>query len=104
MIRRTNLPDSILLPTGEVLEPVIGGHLQHKPFLTLEHSGVDVTKNGWAIYLPIGGEESAIIAEAKRLKLKYRRVQVLSRRNRLKYDPWDRKYNAATQWVFVEVK
>jgi hypothetical protein len=47
MISKYDLPEEILLPCGAVLKPVIGGHLENKPFLTIEHAGVDVTKNGW---------------------------------------------------------
>ncbi len=92
-----SLPDSVTLPTGEVLKPVIGGHLCQKPFLTV----VDVTKNGWLADLPIS-EEKAIIAEAKRQKLKYRRVAVLSRNLRGKLDLHHRPYTP-TVWIFVQV-
>lgn len=101
-MRKTILPESITLPTGEILYPVIGGHLKNKPFLTIEHSSVDVTKNGWESDL-IDKEESLIIAEAKRQKLKYRRVQVLSRGLRGKLDLHYRQYRP-TIWVFVEVR
>ena len=102
-MRRNTLPDSITLPTGEVFKPVIGGHLEGKPFLTVEHSGVDVTKNGWLVDLPIGAsEETAIINEAKRQKLKYRRVAIMSRNLRGKLDLHYRPYRP-TVWIFVQV-
>ena len=94
----TNLPDAIRLPTGEVLKPVIGGHLELKPFLTL----VDVRKNGWLADLPCS-EETAIIEEAKRRGLKFRRVAVLSRNLRNRLNLYGRLYQP-TQWVFVQVK
>jgi hypothetical protein len=109
MIRKTELPDSITLPDGAQLFPVIGGHLQNKPFLTLEHSGVDVAKNGWLSGLLDSrpdidrAERDLIIAEAKRRGLKYRRVSVLSRRLRRALDLYHRPYRP-TFWVFVEVK
>lgn len=105
-MRRCNLPDEIQLRTGEILKPVIGGHLENKPFLTLEHSGVDVTKSGWGADLPFGGlggqEEKLIVKEAKRQKLKYRRLSVLSRNLRRSLDLHNRPYQA-TVWVFVQV-
>lgn len=108
-MRKCNLPHEIILPTGEVLKPVIGGHLENEPFLTIEHSHVDVTKNGWGNDLlnldpcSFRRVRELIIAEAKRRKLKYRRVEVLSRNLRGKLDLYYRPYTA-TKWVFVEVK
>jgi len=96
-MKRNTLPDSIVLATGEVLKPVIGGHLELKPFLTV----VDVRKNGWLADLTTS-EESAIIAEAKRQKLKYRRVSVLSRNLRGKFG-LDRRPYSPTVWIFVQV-
>jgi len=96
-MRRSSLPDFITLPTGEVLKPVIGGHLELKPFLTV----VDVKKNGWLADLTIS-EEKAIIDEAKRQKLKYRRVKVLSGNLRGKMDFHRRAYSP-TIWIFVQV-
>lgn len=93
---RTSLPDSIELPNGAVLFPVIGGHLKQRPFLTV------VTKNGWGDDL-IERENNLIIAEAKQQRLKYRRVSVLSRNLRGKLDLYRRQYEP-TQWVFVEVQ
>ena len=80
---RTNLPESITLPTGEELFPVIGGHLKQRPF--------------------VDGGNKAIITEAKRRKLKYRRVEVLNRNLRGKLDLHHRPYTP-TRWVFVEAK
>lgn len=97
-MRRSSLPDSITLPTGEVLKPVIGGHLEQKPFLTI----VDVTKNGWLADLPINVND-AIVDEAKRQKLKYRRVAILSSNLRGKLDLHYRPYTP-TNWVFVQTK
>jgi len=106
MITKTILPDSITLPCGAVLYPVIGGHIKQEPFLTMEGSGVDVRSNGWLAGLPghyPENESRAIIAEAKKRKLKYRRVSVLSRNLRGKFDLHHRPYTGS-QWVFVEVK
>lgn len=99
MIRRCELPDDITLPTGATLKAVIGGHLEQKPFLTV----VDVTRNGWSADLPVGvSEEAAIIAEARRRRLKYRRVAVLSRNLRRSLDLHGRPYRPSV-WIFVEV-
>ena len=57
---RCNLPDFITLPDGTKLYPVIGGYLRQQRFTTAT-------------------SRDAIAAEAKRRKLKYRRVEVLSR-------------------------
>ena len=57
---RCNLPDFITLPGGTMLYPVIGGYLKQQRFTTAT-------------------SRDAIAAEAKRRKLKYRRVEVLSR-------------------------
>lgn len=109
MIRKYDLPDKITLPCGATLMPVIGGHLSQRPFLTREHSGVDVTKNGWGDALANmdpdleRAERKLIIAEAKRRRLKYRLVSVLSRNLRGKLDLHGRPYRGS-QWVFVEVK
>ena len=104
MITRTYLPDSIALPTGETLMPVIGGHLKQKPFLT----DPDCTKPNWGNELldkdPCydRAERKAIIAEAKRRGLKYRNVGVLSRNLRGKLDLHNQPYRPS-RWVFVEV-
>jgi hypothetical protein len=103
MIRRCELPDEITLPGGEVLKAVIGGHLENKPFLTVEHSKVDVKQNGWAGNLFDSQVNNLIIAEAKRLKLKYRKVAVLSRNLRKSIDLHNRPYRPSI-WVFVQVK
>lgn len=99
MIYRCNLPDEIVLPCGARLKPVIGGHIGQQPFLTAEHSGVSVMKNGWAADIRDPdierGERNLIIAEAKRRKLKYRQVCVRRRTMRGR---------RGTLWVFVEVK
>lgn len=102
MIRKCNLPDEIVLPCGAILKPVIGGHLGQKPFLTLERSGVDVTRSNWGNDLE-GNENNHVVREAKARGLKYRRVSVLSRRLRGKLDLYGRPYQS-TRWVFVEVK
>ena len=98
-----NLTEQIELAGGVVLKAVVGGHLNHKPFLTLEHSGVDVTQNGWGnVNTPAGfNEERAIITEAKRRKLKFRKVSVLARNLRGKLDLHHRPYTGS-RWVFVE--
>lgn len=98
MLSRTYLPDEITLPTGEVLQPVIGGSLAQKPFLTT----IDTTKNGWANGLLDSQERQLIIAEAKRRKLKYRKLNVLSRGLRGKKDLHGRSYTGNV-YVFVEV-
>ena len=103
MIHRNYLPDSIVLPTGETLKPVIGGYLDLKPFLTVEGAGVDVTKSGWGINLHPIQEEKEIIAEARRQRLKYRKVAILSRGLRGKLDLYGSPYRS-TIWVFVQVK
>lgn len=109
MITRTYLPDEIVLPCGAVLKAIIGGHYrgQQVPFLTVENSGIDVTKNGWMDQIsdpdPERGERKAIIKEAKMRGLKYRQVAVLSRNLRGKLDLHGRHYQS-TKWVFVEVK
>lgn len=73
MITRCYLPDSITLPCGAVLEPVISG-----------------------------AKDSLIIKEAKRRKLKYRRVKVLSRNLMGRNDLHGLPY-CGTIWVFVQV-
>lgn len=100
-MRRTNLPESLTVGDA-TLYPVIGGHLRNSPFLTLAHSGVDVTKNGWGNEI-LGSVNNLIVAEAKRRKLRYRRVEVLSRGLRGKRDLHGDTYRP-TKWVFVEVK
>lgn len=105
---KCSLPESLTLPCGAVLKPVIGGHLAQKPFLTLEHSGVDVTKNGWGAALLNSSngwevsEQKLIIAEAKRQRLKYRKVKVLARNLRGKLDLHGRCYTGSS-WIFVQV-
>lgn len=59
-MRYKNLPDSIRLKTGETLKPVIGGHLELTPFLTI----VDVKKNGWIVDLPPQGNSRNITFDA----------------------------------------
>ena len=81
---KSNLPEFITLPDGTVLYPVIGGFLKQQPF----------TK---------ATSRRAIAAEAKRRRLKYRRVEVLSRELRGKLDLHRRPYTP-TKWIFVEVK
>lgn len=104
-----NLPESITLPGGAVLKPVIGGHLAQKPFLTVAGSGVDVTTNGWLTDAmrhdpdPERWERKQIIAEAKRRGLKFRTVAVLARNLRGRLDLHNRPYTA-NRYVFVEVR
>ena len=81
---RCNLPDSITLRDGTVLYPVIGGFLKEQRFTTAT-------------------SRDAIATEAKRRKLKYRRVEVLSRNLRGKLDLHRQPYRP-TKWIFVEVK
>lgn len=102
MLNRTDLPDELTLPTGETLRCVIGGHLDNKPFLTKEHSGVDVTQNGWGNGLFGSQERQLILDEAKRQKRKYRQVSVLSRSLRGKRDLHGKPYKPSI-YVFVEV-
>lgn len=81
---KTNLPEFITLPDGTTLFPVIGGCLKEQPFTTAT-------------------SRDAIAAEARRRKLKYRRVEVLSRNLRGKLDLHRKPYRP-TKWIFVEVK
>ena len=81
---RCNLPEFITLTDGTVLYPVIGGYLKQQRFTTAT-------------------SRDTIAAEAKRRKLKYRRVEVLSRNLRGKLDLHRRPYTP-TKWIFVEVK
>lgn len=81
---KSNLPESITLPDGTILYPVIGGCLNDQPFTTAT-------------------SREAIAAEARRRKLKYRRVEVLSRNLRGKLDLHRQPYRP-TKWIFVEVK
>ena len=101
MIQRDDLPDEIKLPTGETLKCVIGGHLENKPFLTKEHSGVDVKENGWGNNLFDSQERQLIVDEAKRQKLKYRKVSVMSRNLRGKNGLDGRPYRPSI-YVFVQ--
>lgn len=100
-MNKSYLPDSITLPDGTVLKPVIGGHLDQKPFLTVKHSGVDVTQNGW-LDQTTSRYETLVVNEARRQKLKYRRVTVQNRQLRGKLDLHGRPYQGSA-WVFVEV-
>ena len=81
---KSYLPELIILPDGTILYPVIGGCLKQQPFTTAT-------------------SREAIAAEAKRRKLKYRRVEVLSRNLRGKLDLHRQPYKP-TKWIFVEVK
>ncbi len=101
MIRKYELPDEINID-GVTLKPVIGGHLENIPFLTVDVSGVDVTKSGWGNLILPFSETNLIIKEAKAKKLKYRKVSVLSRNLRGKLDLHGRPYKG-TVWVFVQV-
>lgn len=87
-----NLPMEIVLPTGEILKPVIGGTLDNKPFYEFRP---DIP---WFESL----EHDDIKAKARRLRLKYRRIGVLSRNLRGKYDLHGRLYQPNV-WSFVEV-
>lgn len=78
------------LPTGEVLKPVIGGYLDMKPFVN--PSGLYDT-----------AERQVIINEARRRKLKYRVIGVLSRNLRGKYDLHGQLYRPNV-WVLVEAR
>ena len=80
---KSYLPEFIRLPDGTILYPVIGGCLNQQPFTTAT-------------------SREAIAAEAKRRKLKYRRVEVLSRHLRGKLDLHRQPYKP-TKWIFVEV-
>lgn len=89
---RCNLPESITLPTGETLKPVFGGNLNGKPFLTTD----------WANGSSEGTINDRIVAEARRRKLKFRRISVLSRNLRGKLDLHHRPYRAI-EYVLVQV-
>lgn len=80
------MPEQIILPTGEILKPVIGGTLENKPFCKF---------TDWLT------EHEEIKAEARRRKLKYRRIGVLSRRLRGKYDLHGRLYRPNV-WSYVQ--
>jgi len=84
----SNLPEQIILSTGEILKPVIGGHLDNKPF---------VNPNG----LYDTAEREVIVNEARRRKLKYRRIGVLHRNLRGKLDLHGYPYRPNV-WIFVE--
>ena len=81
---KANLPEFITLPNGTILYPVIGGCLKEQPFTTAT-------------------SRDAIAAEARRRKLKYRRIEVLNRNLRGKLDLHRQPYRP-TKWIFVEVK
>lgn len=81
---KSYLPTFIRLPNGTILYPVIGGCLKQQPFTTAT-------------------SRETTAAEAKRRKLKYRRVEVLSRNLRGKLDLHRKPYKP-TSWIFVEVK
>ncbi len=81
-----NLPDVIALPSGEILKAVIGGTLDNKPFI------------GPCDFM---FEHEEIKREARRLKLKYRRIGVLSRTLRGKYDLHGRLYRPNV-WSYVQ--
>lgn len=108
---KTSLPDEIVLKDGTVLKCVVGGHLNQKPFLTKENTdgAVDCTKTNWGTALMSSPdyydhtEQKLIIRVAKKLKLKYRKVEVLSRRLRGKEGLHGGLYRP-TIWTFVEVK
>lgn len=99
---KTNLPESIELDDA-TLFPVIGGCVQNKPFLTVQNAGVDVTRNGWASELGLSDNHinKMVVAVARSQRLKYRRVEVLSRNLRGKLDLHRQPYQP-TRWVFVE--
>jgi hypothetical protein len=86
------MPEQIILPTGEMLKPVIGFTLDNKPFC-----------DGLALDEPwsVSGEHDLIKAEARRRKLKYRRIGVLSRNLRGKYDLHGSLYRPNV-WSYVE--
>ena len=84
------MPDEIALLTGETLKAVIGGTLDNKPFCD--------------VYNTFGREErERIIAEARKRKLKYRTIGVLSRRLRGRYDLHGQLYRPNV-WMYVEIK
>src|SRR5262245_19988930 len=84
------MPEEIVLPTGQMLKPVIGRHFDKKRFVDGSNT--------------IGSEErDRIIAEAKRRKLKYRTIGVLSRNLRGKYDLHRQLYRPNV-WMYVQVQ
>lgn len=87
MRRMYDMPEEITLPGGQTLKPVIGGTLNGQPFLS--KLAACTNKN--------------IIEKAKRDKLKYRVIGVLSRNLRGKLDLHGRPYSPSV-WVFVEVQ
>lgn len=88
-----DLPMEMRLATGEILKPVIGGWLGNERFYRFKPS------MPWSPEI----EHDEIKAKARRLKLKYRRIGVLSRRLRGKYDLHGLLYRPNV-WSFVEVK
>lgn len=98
MIHRANLPDS-LVTAGTTFKPVIGGHLDGKPFLTQ----VDVTRNGWANGITEYDKNKMVVEEAKRRGLKYRHLSVLPHSLRGKRDLHGQRY-VGSRYILVEVK
>jgi hypothetical protein len=100
---RTSLPESIILPDGTELFPVIGGYLKEKQFLTTTNAGIDINKNGWASDLGLSDRniDKMVIAVARSRRLKYRCVKVISSNLRGKLDLYRQPYQP-THWVFVE--
>lgn len=86
-----NLPMEMVLPTGEILKPVIGGMLDNKPFVL-----PSILQVSWLAHREI------IINEARRRKLKYRVIGVLSRNLRGKFDLHGQLYRPNV-WVLVQV-
>jgi hypothetical protein len=87
------LPTEMVLATGERLLPVIGRTLDNKPFYEWN------LDKPWSVL----SEHDDIKAEARRRKLKYRRIGVLSRNLRGKYDLHGQLYRPNV-WSFVEVR
>lgn len=85
-----NLPEEIILPTGETLKPVIGGCLANEPFCDVRETFDSEARE-------------RIIAEAKRRKLKHRVIGVLHRNLRGKLDLHGTPYRP-TVWTFVQVR
>ncbi len=96
MIRKYDLPGNIKLKCGAVLFPVFGGYIGSIKFLPM------AGENGW-LGKQINSHEALVVEEAKKRKLKYRMVSVLSRNLRGKTDLHHRPYRPNI-YVFVEVK
>jgi hypothetical protein len=91
------LPDEIT-EKGITYLPVIGGHLDGEPFLTVP----DITQNGWSDGMLEATERRLIADEAKRRGLKHRTINVLAKNLRGQRDLRGRPYKPQ-KYVFVQL-